>query len=408
MKSVTFITTGQPATNPRLVKEAETLNSLGYQVKVICCFYHRWAQPFDEKITGKTPGIYIYCGGHPIKQKAVYFKTRLRQKICTMLWRYVKFPGVAENAISRTHTEALAIAKKIKTDIYIAHNLGALPAAVMAAQYSGGKVGYDAEDMHSAQYTSQTDVMYLLNKYVETKYFPAADYFTAASPLIAKHYAAEYPYLKPVIVNNVFPKTQFNMQKGYDGNRPLTLFWFSQTVGPERGLELIIKAMANAPKYVQLHLLGDCSAQNKMNLTALAKETGLTPDQLQFHEPVSPDELLNLTEKFDIGMASETGTTLNRDICLTNKIFTYLQCGLAIIASDTQAQALFIQQYPQSGKLYNKYDELSLAEQINKYASNPDLLYETRMVNYQLGQAELNWEIESSKFLAVVKESVGE
>jgi hypothetical protein len=169
LKAVTFITTGQPATNPRLIKEAETLNSLGYRVKVICCFYHLWAEQFDEEITGKTPGMYIYCGGHPVKQKSAYYKTRLRQKICNMFWRYLKLPCVAENAISRTHAEAVSIAKKIKTDIYIAHNLGALPAAVIAAKYSGAKVGYDAEDMHSAQYKSEADDMYLLNKYLEIK-----------------------------------------------------------------------------------------------------------------------------------------------------------------------------------------------------------------------------------------------
>ncbi|XHR93521.1 hypothetical protein ACFJIV_24875 [Mucilaginibacter sp. UC70_90] len=44
MKNVTFITTGQPTTNPRLVKEAETLHKLGYSVKVICCFYQQWAR----------------------------------------------------------------------------------------------------------------------------------------------------------------------------------------------------------------------------------------------------------------------------------------------------------------------------------------------------------------------------
>ncbi|MEB0160940.1 hypothetical protein, partial [Pseudomonas sp. AH2 (2023)] len=75
-------------------------------------------------------------------KKASYFKTRIRQKLSTLLFKYTRNFGIPENAISRSHIEALAIAKKIKTDLYIAHNLGALPAAVLAAKRNGAKVGY--------------------------------------------------------------------------------------------------------------------------------------------------------------------------------------------------------------------------------------------------------------------------
>lgn len=402
MKSITFITTGQPTTNPRLVKEAEILYQLGYQVKVICCFYQSWAAKFDEEITNRKPGMYIYCGGDPIVQKRTYFKTRLRQKLCRLLFKYIKIPGVAEKAISRTHSEALSIAKKIKSDIYIAHNLGALPAAVLASKYWGVKTGYDAEDMHSGQFISPKDGMYQLNKYIEEKYFPETDYFSAASPLIAEYYSVTYPYLKPVVINNTFPKTHLKIKKNYSEGSPLKLFWFSQTIGSDRGLELIIKAIAHTAPYVQLHLLGSCTGNDFKTLIILAKNLGLNDEQLQFHKPIAPDKLFSFAAQFDIGMASETASTLNRDICLTNKIFTYLQSGLVIIASDTKAQKLFMQQYPTTGNLYDKNDITTLSDRLNAYAKDPELLYQTRLQNYLLGQADLNWEHESQVFLNLV------
>lgn len=403
MKNVTFITTGQPTTNPRLVKEAETLHKLGYNVKVIYCFYQQWAQKPDEALTGKFPGMYIYCGGDPVEQKAAYIKTRIRQKLSTLLFKYTRRFGVPENAISRTHAEALVITKKIKTDLYIAHNLGALPAAVLAAKYTGAKVGYDAEDMHSGQFTSTHDESYRLNKYIEEKYFSQVNYFTAASPLIAEYYQREYNYLKQVVVNNVFPKTALSIGQNYKGNEPLKLFWFSQTIGPERGLEDVIKAMAAVKGKIQLHLLGSCNEGHKAALLNLAGELKLNSDQLWFHEPIGADEIFSFASRFDIGMATETGVPLNRDICLTNKIFTYIQCGLAMIASDTQAQTLFMDQYPGTGKLYQKSNLQSLMDCISFYLQNPDVLYQTRLQNYQLGQAELNWETESHKFLDLVE-----
>jgi glycosyltransferase involved in cell wall biosynthesis len=403
LKNVTFITTGQPTTNPRLVKEAETLHKLGYSVKVICCFYQQWAQKTDEALTERYPGMYIYCGGDPVEQKAIYIKTRIRQKLSTLLFKYTRRFGVLENAISRTHTEALTIAKKIKTDLYIAHNLGALPAAVLAAKYTGTKVGYDAEDMHSGQFTSTHDKSYRLNKYIEEKYFGQVNYFTAASPLIGEYYQREYNYLKPVVVNNVFPKTALNIGPNYKANEPLKLFWFSQTIGPERGLEDVIKAMATVKGNIQLHLLGSCNEGHKAALSNLTAALNLNPDQLWFHEPIGADEIFNFASRFDIGMATETGVPLNRDICLTNKIFTYIQCGLVMIASDTQAQTLFMEQYPGTGKLYQKNNLQSLTDCISFYLQNPDALYQTRLQNYQLGQTELNWETESHKFLNLVE-----
>lgn len=404
MKKAVFITTGQPTTNPRLVKEAEILDRLGYDVKVICCFYQQWAQQFDDAIISRHPGMFIYCGGHPINNRLNYYQTRLRQKISVLFWKYVKAFYLPENAISRTHSEALSIAKKIKADIYIVHNLGALPAAVIAAKHNNAKVGYDAEDLHSGQFNSATDDGYLLNKYIEEKYFAQTNYFTAASPLIAVNYQRIYPFLRPVLLNNVFPKTDFPIHQNKTDR--LKLLWFSQTIGADRGLEDIVKALGQCSKNVELHLVGQISDNDRNAFFQLAQLHQLEAHQLQIHPPVAPDQLLQFAADFDIGMATETGSTLNRDICLTNKIFTYIQCGLAIIASDTQAQTLFLKQYPESGLLFHNTDVTALAGCINTYAQRPDLLLKTRLHNYQLGQTQLNWESESKVFIDLVENTL--
>lgn len=386
-----------------MVKEVETLIKLGYQIKVICCFYQEWAREFDQEIINRNKDVYIYCGGDPVSKKLSYYKTRLRQKTSWRLFNYTKAFGIPENAISRTHAEALAVARSIKTDLYIAHNLGALPAAVMAAKFNDAKVGYDAEDMHSGQFKTKTEKGYLLNKFIEEKYFPETNYFTAASPLIAQNYKQVYPYLNPVVINNVFPRIDLPVEPNVDATQPLKLFWFSQTIGVERGIENIIGAMALIAKPTELHLLGNCSDEDKQMIRDLAKYNRLAPDQIHFHQPIAPDELFKFAARFDIGMATETAPNLNRDICLTNKIFTYIQTGLAIIASDTQAQRLFMEQYPAIGSLYQKEDITSLANCILEYAENPEKLLQTKQMNYQLGQTQLNWENESKIFRRIIE-----
>jgi glycosyltransferase involved in cell wall biosynthesis len=186
----------------------------------------------------------------------------------------------------------------------------------------------------------------------------------------------------------------------------LKLFWFSQTVGGDRGLEIIIAAMSLISKPAELHLLGSCLPADKQHILKSAKDNGIHENQIYFHRPIAAGDIIKLAARFDIGMATETASSLNRDICLTNKIFTYVQAGLAVIASDTQAQELFLEQYPDSGNLYHKNEVQSMANCINQYAENPESLYRIRELNYGLGQTTLNWETESKIFRNIVEQTL--
>jgi glycosyltransferase involved in cell wall biosynthesis len=121
---------------------------------------------------------------------------------------------------------------------------------------------------------------------------------------------------------------------------------------------------------------------------------------LHFHAPVYPEELFIIATQFDIGFASETDLSLNRTIALSNKIFTYIQSGLAIIASNTTAQAAFINQYPQVGNIYNNTEEL--ADILLKYNSDRSILYQIKQSAFKLGQTDLNWQKESIKFITCI------
>ena len=58
-------------------------------------------------------------------------------------------------------------------------------------------------------------------------------------------------------------------------------------------------------------------------------------------------------------------------------------------------------QYPQTGKTYNNAAEL--ADILNLYNANRELLYQAKKEAFKVGQTELNWEIESEKFLKVIE-----
>lgn len=49
MKKVCLVSTGQPSTNPRLLKEADTLSENGYEVTVVCLFWSDWVYEYDKE-----------------------------------------------------------------------------------------------------------------------------------------------------------------------------------------------------------------------------------------------------------------------------------------------------------------------------------------------------------------------
>lgn len=53
---ILLLTTAQPSTNPRLVKEAEALSEAGYWVKVLYCYRADWALKADREILKRAVG----------------------------------------------------------------------------------------------------------------------------------------------------------------------------------------------------------------------------------------------------------------------------------------------------------------------------------------------------------------
>jgi len=298
--------------------------------------------------------------------------------------------------LNRNYQWQFQEALKAKADLYIAHNAGAIAVAADAAKKNDAKFAFDAEDFHRGENLSDLVKRALI--LIEDHYLPIADYITAASPLIAKEY--EQLYKKSIsTILNVFPKPNLPQMEKQNFNG-LKLFWFSQTIGFDRGIEVVIEAMGkiNNP-LLSLHLLGNHNEQIKIQFNELAINFGLQTSQLHFYPPISSDEIFAFANQFDIGLATETGIPFNRDICLTNKIFTYVQSGLAVIASDTSAQSKLILDYPQLGLIYKKKECNQLVSIISRYLIAPQDLQIAKQNSLKIAQEVFNWEIEEQRFL---------
>jgi len=398
-KTICLITPGHICSNPRIVKEAIAISGAGFSVHLIFTQYVAELIAFDRQILMENPKwtyhVLNWTGISAIS-KTIKLFYGFKQKVVSVL-----LPNCFLS-LNRNYSWQLKKAIAVKANLYIGHNMGALPVVVNAAKKNRVSCGFDAEDFHRNEISNDTNSHEVkLKRAIEDEFIPKINYLSAASPLIAAQYQKLYSLpVTPIL--NVFPK--IDRQISYNRQEPLKLFWFSQTIGPGRGLEIIVDALKLILFDFEFHLVGKVSPIYK---SKLLQQAGLTVPQnkIIFHGTVNVESIFEIASKCDIGLASEIPYPLNRNICLTNKIFTYIQSGLLVLASDTQAQLLFMQEYNQVGKIYKSIDDLS--KLITYYHENRAELHTTKTASYELGQTSLNWEIESKKFLSIIQDNVG-
>jgi glycosyltransferase involved in cell wall biosynthesis len=389
-----------------MVKEADALAEEGYEVVVVGQYWNDWATSTDNVLLKTKKWKFIRVGGTPAEDKMAYTVTRAIHKIARKLREKVgvKF-GIAELSIGRCTYQLYKEAVRQKADFYIGHNPGGLAPAIKAAKKLGVKCGFDAEDFHRREYSEDPNHPDVRCKtLLEDKYFPQADYITASSPLIALEYSKIFPKIHFTPILNVFPRPSGITVTESVADSPLKLFWFSQTLGHNRGIAEIIEAIGilNNP-LVELHLLANPRKKNSDHFDELAKKLNFKSHQLTYHLPIPPEDLYEFASHYDIGLASETGFGTNNNIALSNKLFTYIASGLAILYSDTPAQQDLMQKFQDCGKVYNKKDPKSLAEAINFYLNNREELNKAKQASFKAGQEYLNWDVEKQKFLNIIR-----
>lgn len=406
MAAVCLLTPGQPSTNPRLVKEADALAEAGHAVHVVCAHWASWADETDRALLATRRFSCTYVGGRP-GNSSRYLWTRIRHRLGKELLRLPITSPAPTWALCRVSPELQRAAERIDADIYIAHNMGALPAAWGAAKRRGAKLGFDAEDFHSGMspQSETPSIEKVLTERFERQVLPWCDYVTAAAPLIAERYAAKYQIPTPATILNVFPLSDRpNSFRNSEEGRPLTLYWFSQTIGADRGLEDIIRALGVLREYaVVLNIQGVWEVGYEEKLHRLAAEQQLRPEQLVSLPPTVPDALVRLASTYDVGLALEPGRDENNDIALSNKLFTYFLAGNAICATSTQGQRGLVEEAKGVGFCYEPGDVNSLATQLRPWCVDREALNIARRRAWGYGTQKFNWDLEKSKFLAVVE-----
>ena len=336
---VTLVSAGQLCTCPRMVKVADALHEEGYLVRAVTNRRTEWGVACDLGISKERPWLSMQTvDARREAGSGAFLPSAVRYHAARRVTRTIGIgpSGTKLRALAwlLSGAELLAAVRSTPADFFYFCG-GSFP----LARFVAGPYAVDFEDFHRGEPDDSADGRWEseLTASLERDVAGNARFVTMASPLIAAEYR-KYIGISGVVVHNVFP-LPVTPPKFENPSGPLKVYWFSQTIGPGRGLEEAIRGAGSSGVATELHLRG-AVAGYRGELERLARETA--PDlKLEFHEPRPPSEMVARCRAFDIGLASEPGLTPNSRVLLSNKVFTYMLAGLAVAFSDTPAQREF-------------------------------------------------------------------
>lgn len=402
-----LVTPHHLANNPRVVKEACALQEAGYPVTVVAGRHDPRLDPVDLELASRHRWTLVRVDhtrrgatlAPELMHRSARFLIRIRPGLATA-------PGLAALAHHRASRALAATAHRCAADLYIGHTAAGLAAAGVAALRRAARLGFDAEDFHPEETREAIEdpVLRATLATIERRWLPRCAHLTAASPLIARAYVDAYGIDLPTTVLNVFPRRESPAAPrarppGYVGRR---LYWYSQTIGPGRGLEPLLSLLGQGGYIGTVALRGRPVEGYLDHLRAHARAAGFT-GEIEALPLAAPHQLVTLALDHSVGLALEERTPRNRDLCLTNKLFTYLLAGLPVVLSRTRAQEAIAAECGDAAHLLDATPGPESAARLVAWLLDPAGQVRARARAWELGQQRFCWEVEQHALLAAVQ-----
>jgi glycosyltransferase involved in cell wall biosynthesis len=370
-------------TAPRPCKEADALAAAGHTVTVSGLWFDPRLVDRDREVLAGRPWRfepYADCRGGAWSTRLRWQMIRARQHLARTL--FTRTGTVTADVFGYGTASMLAHARKTAADLSLFHSEGGLWVA-RALQRDGWRVGMDFEDWFSQDLPpgSRAGRPIASLQQLESAALRFGPYVLATSHAMARALAHAYDGPEPTVIYNTFPACATAPSGTSAGPRPVRLHWFSQTLGPDRGLETLFGALPHLPPNWELNLRADDPQGFAGALVRLLPEPLRT--QVHFLPTVPNAELPARIAEHDIGLALEVSSIPSRNLTVTNKLFQYLQAGLAIVASDTAGHTEILSQAPAAGEIFNAGDAPSLAAALSGLLSAPARLSAAKRAAHQ-------------------------
>jgi glycosyltransferase involved in cell wall biosynthesis len=394
--------------NPRVMKAATTLARNGYDVHVLGAWLEADLKARDQAMLKQAPFRFEPVFDATLPGPAHTLR-RARRKAANTMYRLTGWQS--RDQLGYGIARLLAGAQALAADLYIAHSEPGLYVARRLMQ-DGRRAGVDMEDWYSQDLLADARAQrpLALLRRLESALLVKGAYAACPSRAMSEALAAAYGGKPPAVIYNAFPAAERAAIDGVRKDRRNTavpsIYWFSQTLGPGRGLEELIAALPLLDRDVEIHLRG--RAAPGMNEWIGSQMPDRWRERVFLH-PLAPNkELLSRLAEHDIGFAGEQNDCRSRDLTVTNKILHYFLGGLAVVASGTAGQREVAMQASGAVTLYEPGNPAALAQALRTLIDSPDGVARAKAASLQAAQRTFCWERQEPVLLRSIEAALRE
>ena len=308
MKKVTLIVLNNFKNDSRVLKEAISLQNIGYQIKVVA---------LHEDTLGEFDTV-SNISVHRIRLKSKEWS----KKRFIQLVKYFEF--------------IYKVVKEYKhSDILHCNDLNALPIGVIVKKFfnKSAKIVYDAHEYEINDRPNESKYSIKIKYFFEKWLIKYADRVITVSDAIAKEYVKLYDIEKPALVLNAPPyvsiKKKNIFRETFNISEDKTIFLYQGGLSNGRGIEILLetfKQMKNSKSVIVFMGYGV--------LENIVVESSQEYENIYYHKAVSPTILLNYTSSADFGILFYENNCLNHYLCSPNKMFEYLMAEIPVVVSN--------------------------------------------------------------------------
>ncbi len=388
-KRLLILIGGHLSLGPRPQKEAAAAVKAGFEVFVRGNWWN--AQLAEEDLAiAHSLGVnfepMVDFRKSSFSTRATKIKHRLENKLASCFGR------VSANSFGLGGPQMISEAIHLDPDLVMVHSEAGLWAGRQLMD-AGYQVGVDFEDWFSHDLPEAARKSWRIGalRTLEAHFIDHASPKFATTECMAEALQTlGSNACAPVAIPNAFPWARRpNAVTRARNSEKVRFYWFSQTIGPHRGLDDLAAALDGVHGAWELHLLGNLRGYKSWFDETFDK----FGDRVAIHPPVSNVDLPTRTAEFDVGLALEIPYCLNKELTASNKIFEYLRCGLPVIATNTRGQTEVLSRCSDAGWLVPSNRVSDLRTTIQRIVTSPEILADAQIAALNAAEHVWAWEL---------------
>ena len=236
-------------------------------------------------------------------------------------------------------------------------------------------------------------------KKIEKSIFPNLEHIITVNQSIANLYKKEYGK-NLVVVRNIPPifdvRTPSSRKNWGLPENEIVFILQGSGINIDRGAEEAVAAIAET-KSAHLVILGGGDVLPALN--EIVDRLQLQ-HRVHFFPRMPYAKMMECTGLADVGLTLDKDTNVNYRFSLPNKLFDYLQAGIAVIASGVVEVKNIVESY-QVGRIIKSHNPSDIAQLMNEFIENEALLAELKR-NATEAARSLHWDEEKRNLTQMI------